>query len=39
VLAERTGLGSEDLIVSMVENTKEDWSFAGGRAHFLTGEF
>ncbi|WP_407341632.1 tautomerase family protein [Pengzhenrongella phosphoraccumulans] len=38
VLAERTGLASGDLIVSMVENTREDWSFAGGRAQFLTGE-
>jgi len=38
VLAERTGLASGDLIVSVVENTKEDWSFAGGRAQFLTGE-
>lgn len=38
VLAERTGLASGDLIVSMVENAKEDWSFAGGRAQFLTGE-
>jgi phenylpyruvate tautomerase PptA (4-oxalocrotonate tautomerase family) len=38
VLAERAGLASGDLIVSMVENTREDWSFAGGRAQFLTGE-
>lgn len=38
VLAERVGLAPGDLIVSMVENTKEDWSFAGGRAQFLTGE-
>ena len=38
VLAERTGLAAGDLIVSMVENTQEDWSFAGGRAQFLTGE-
>jgi hypothetical protein len=27
-----------DLIVSMVENEKEDWSFGAGRAQFLTGE-
>ena len=27
-----------DLIVSLVENTKEDWSFGHGRAQFLTGE-
>ncbi|HEY8721338.1 tautomerase family protein [Pengzhenrongella sp.] len=38
VLAERTGLAPGDLIVSMTENTKEDWSFAAGRAQFLTGE-
>ncbi|QTE30086.1 tautomerase family protein [Pengzhenrongella sicca] len=38
ILAERAGLAPGDLIVSMVENTKEDWSFAGGRAQFLTGE-
>jgi len=38
VLAKRTGLAPGDLIVSMVENTREDWSFAGGRAQFLTGE-
>lgn len=38
VLAARTGLASGDLVVSMVENAKEDWSFAGGRAQFLTGE-
>ena len=38
VLAERIGLAPGDLIVSMVENTKEDWSFAAGRAQFLTGE-
>lgn len=37
-LAERTGIASGDLIVSMVGNAKEDWSFAGGRAQFLTGE-
>ncbi|MBW4041343.1 MAG: tautomerase family protein [Acidobacteria bacterium] len=27
-----------DLVVSLVENTKEDWSFGHGRAQFLTGE-
>ena len=30
------GLG--DLIVSIVENEKEDWSFGAGRAQFLTRE-
>ncbi|WP_448071065.1 tautomerase family protein [Georgenia yuyongxinii] len=38
VLHERAGLAEGDLIISMSENTKEDWSFAGGRAQFLTGE-
>ena len=41
-LAERletSGLvASTDLVVSLVENTKEDWSFGHGRAQFLTGE-
>ncbi len=37
-LAQRTGIASGDLIVSMSENTRQDWSFAGGRAQFLTGE-
>ena len=27
-----------DLVVALVENTKEDWSFGHGRAQFLTGE-
>lgn len=27
-----------DLIVSLTENTREDWSFGMGRAQFLTGE-
>jgi len=28
----------DDLIVSITENTKDDWSFGRGRAQFLTGE-
>lgn len=28
----------EDLIISVVENRFEDWSFGHGRAQFLTGE-
>lgn len=28
----------EDLIVSVVHNDREDWSFGMGRAQFLTGE-
>jgi phenylpyruvate tautomerase PptA (4-oxalocrotonate tautomerase family) len=41
-LAERLhaaiGLRPEDLIVSIVASTPEDWSFGLGRAQFLTGE-
>lgn len=41
-LAERLGeaglVRPEDLIVSVVENGREDWSFGHGRAQFLTGE-
>ena len=32
------GIASTDVMVSMVENTDEDWSFGLGRAQFLTGE-
>lgn len=34
-LRERTGLAPSDLIVSVTENTKADWSFGTGRAQFL----
>lgn len=41
-LAERLGAAQlvrpEDLIVSVVHNDREDWSFGHGRAQFLTGE-
>jgi phenylpyruvate tautomerase PptA (4-oxalocrotonate tautomerase family) len=37
-LGERTGLDPRDLVVSVVESTREDWSFGYGRAQFLTGE-
>lgn len=41
-LAERLGAAGlvreEDLIISVVENRREDWSFGRGRAQFLTGE-
>ena len=37
-LDERKQVRREDLIVSLTENTKEDWSFGMGRAQFLTGE-
>jgi hypothetical protein len=32
------GIAPSDVMVSMVENTDEDWSFGLGRAQFLTGE-
>ncbi len=32
------GIASSDVVVSMVSNTDEDWSFGYGRAQFLTGE-
>jgi hypothetical protein len=37
-LEEACGLAPSDLIVSIVTNTDEDWSFGNGRAQFLTGE-
>lgn len=32
------GIAPSDLVVSIVENRDEDWSFGFGRAQFLTGE-
>ncbi len=32
------GIKAEDVMVSMVTNSDEDWSFGLGRAQFLTGE-
>lgn len=37
VLQERTGLDPQNLIVSVMRNEKEDWSFGGGRPQFLDG--
>ncbi len=37
-LRERTGLAPSDLIVSVTENTRADWSFGMGRAQFLEGD-
>lgn len=31
-------ISSDDVMVSFTQNSDEDWSFGGGRAHFLTGE-
>ena len=32
------GIASSDVMISIVENTDEDWSFGLGRGQFLTGE-
>lgn len=32
------GIAPSDVVVSIVENTDEDWSFGLGRAQFLTGD-
>ena len=37
-LAGSCGIAPSDVMVSIVENTDEDWSFGLGRAQFLTGE-
>ena len=37
-LDKATGLAPGDLIVSVVGNTREDWSFGLGRAQFLEGD-
>ena len=37
-LQARVGLAPSDLMVSVVENGDEHWSFGNGRAQFLTGE-
>lgn len=35
---EKLSLEDGDLIVSVAANERQDWSFGGGRAQFLTGE-
>ncbi len=37
-LARRCGVKASDLVVSITQNTDEDWSFGYGRAQFITGE-
>jgi phenylpyruvate tautomerase PptA (4-oxalocrotonate tautomerase family) len=37
-LEEATGLAPADLIVSVMGNSREDWSFGWGRAQFLEGD-
>jgi len=37
-LKRECGIEPSDVIVTMVTNSDEDWSFGNGRAQFLTGE-
>jgi phenylpyruvate tautomerase PptA (4-oxalocrotonate tautomerase family) len=37
-LEEATGLATSDLIVCVIGNSREDWSFGMGRAQFLEGD-
>lgn len=37
-LGTRLGINSDDVIVTIVDNTAADWSFGRGRAQFLTGD-
>ena len=37
-LAGKTGLAPTDLVVSVSENTRADWSFGMGRAQFVEGD-
>ncbi|MBU0438628.1 tautomerase family protein [Staphylococcus succinus] len=37
-LHKHTDTRKEDIMISLVENTDEDWSFFNGKAQFLTGD-
>jgi phenylpyruvate tautomerase PptA (4-oxalocrotonate tautomerase family) len=37
-LEESCGIAASDIVVAIVDNADEDWSFGLGRAQFLTGE-
>ncbi|MEG6507489.1 tautomerase family protein [Methyloligella sp. 2.7D] len=37
-LSSQCGIAPSDVVVTMVENSDEDWSFGYGRPQFLTGE-
>ncbi len=37
-LWEHSAIATSDVMISLVQNTDEDWSFGNGRAQFLTGE-
>lgn len=36
LVRERPGMRREDLIVTLIENAREDWSFGNGEAQYLT---
>ena len=38
MLHEKVGIRKEDIMISLVENTDENWSFFNGEAQFLTGD-
>jgi phenylpyruvate tautomerase PptA (4-oxalocrotonate tautomerase family) len=35
-IAQRAGMRAEDVVIVLVENTREDWSFGNGVAQYLT---
>ncbi|NTH16622.1 tautomerase family protein [Agrobacterium rhizogenes] len=37
-LSTKCGIASSDLMVSVTQNTDDDWSFGLGKAQFITGE-
>ncbi|MBO9098234.1 MULTISPECIES: tautomerase family protein [unclassified Rhizobium] len=37
-LHDSCGIASSDVMISIIENSDEDWSFGMGRAQFVTGE-
>ncbi|WP_432855056.1 tautomerase family protein [Amycolatopsis sp. CA-161197] len=37
-LQDRCGIDPQDLVITVVQNTRADWSFGNGSAQFLTGE-
>jgi hypothetical protein len=37
-LWEHCAIATSDVMISLVQNSDEDWSFGNGRAQFLTGE-
>lgn len=38
LLSERCGIASTDVMVSVVQNTDDDWTFGLGRAQFVEGD-